>query len=293
MRKRRNAFTLLELLIVVGIIAVLISLLLPAIQSARELARCKQCENNLRQLGLGIASYTSCHSVMPPGVVDLKGPIENYPAGYHYSWVVQILPYISQNNLAKAFNLDHSVYDQTNETAANVTISTLLCPSNPRFEPSHYAGCHHDVEAMIDATNQGVLYLNSSTRYDDVADGLASTFLLGEIRGSQKTLGWASGTRATLRNTGARINEFIDPISGARPFGSNSVGRNIEEVLEAVDSGALSRTVVGGFSSYHPASANFLFCDGSVHRIFANIDLPVYRHLANRHDGELISDDAY
>jgi prepilin-type N-terminal cleavage/methylation domain-containing protein len=84
MNRSKTGFTMIELMIVLSIIAVLIALLLPAIQSAREAARRTHCANNLLQLGIGFGSYVSTHSVLPPGVVNDKGPIQNLPIGYHH-----------------------------------------------------------------------------------------------------------------------------------------------------------------------------------------------------------------
>ena len=206
---RRRAFTLIELMIVVGIIAVLIALLLPAIQSAREQARRAQCSNNLLQLGIAMGNYASTHSVLPPGVVNDKGPIVNLPKGYHHGWAVQILPFIGQNNVYRRFNLNESIYAASNETARDVMISTFLCPSEPEHSATiSYAGCHHDVEAPIAADNHGVLYLNSHVRFDDITDGPAQTILLGEPQTTiRPCLGWASGTSSTLRNTGHPLND--------------------------------------------------------------------------------------
>src|SRR5947209_19613869 len=89
-----RAFTLIELILVIGIIAVLISLLLPSIQSARENARRAQCCNNLMQIGAAMGNYASVHRVLPPGVVSENGPINSLPAGYHFGWAAQILPFI-------------------------------------------------------------------------------------------------------------------------------------------------------------------------------------------------------
>ena len=204
---RRRAFTLIELLIVVGIIAILIALLLPAIQAAREHARRAMCVNNLLQLGIAMGNYASTHSVLPPGVVNDNGPIVSQPVGYHHGWTVQILPFIDQNNVYRQFDLEESIYAPSNETARSVEIATFMCPSSPHRSEIFYAGCHHDVEAPIAADNHGVLYLNSHIRFDEITDGLAHTILLGELKSNEPLLlSWASGTRATLRNTGAAIN---------------------------------------------------------------------------------------
>src|SRR5262249_52554470 len=145
--RRRRAFTMIELLVVIGIISVLISLLLPAIQSTREHARQAQCANNLLQLGLALGNYASIHQVLPPGVVNDKGPIFNVPQGYHHSWIVQVLPFLERTSIYRRFDFQQGVYAPANETARNVSISTLLCPSDARSGPTNYAGCHHDVEA--------------------------------------------------------------------------------------------------------------------------------------------------
>ena len=90
---------------------------------------------------------------------------------------------------------------------AATKIKTLLCPSSD-FQPAeiNYAGCHNDTNAAIDTNNNGVLYLNSRVRYDEILDGTTQTILLGDISGGA-TLGWVSGTRSTMRNTGVRMNE--------------------------------------------------------------------------------------
>src|SRR6516165_2403340 len=135
---RRSAFTLIELLMVIGIIAVLIALLLPAIQSARENARRGQCTNNLLQLGLALGNYASAHNVLPPGVVNEKGPILNVPQGYHHSWIVQILPFLEQKNVYRRIDLRFGVYHPSNSTAAAAVIPTLFCPSDSRSGPTNF-----------------------------------------------------------------------------------------------------------------------------------------------------------
>ena len=173
---------------------------------SRDGAAMAQCTNNLLQLGIGMGNYASTHSVFPPGVVNDKGPILNLPHGYHHSWVVQILPFIGQDNVYRRIDLRRGVYESANATAVAVMINTLHCPSQFRSGPTSYAGCHHDVDAPIADDNHGVLYLNSRVRYDDVPDGPAYTILIGEFRMVGPSLGWASGTRSTLRNTGYPLN---------------------------------------------------------------------------------------
>jgi prepilin-type N-terminal cleavage/methylation domain-containing protein len=296
--KRRDAFTLIELFMVVSIIAVLIALLLPAVQSSRESARRTQCTNNLLQLGIGLANYASTHHVFPPGVVNDKGPVLNLPTGYHHGWIVQILPFIDQNNVYRRFDLRRSVYHPANMTARDAVIATFLCPSDPGRSATNYAGCHHDVEAPIDANNHGVLFLNSRIGYDDIIDGPAYTILLGEMVKTGPTLGWAAGTRATLRNTGRRINEpdVLLPVSRNPPgafFIPSGERSSPEAIQKLVDDGLLPIDYSGGFGSHHPGGANMLFCNGAVRFVKVSINSVVYERLGNRSDGEIVGDDHF
>jgi prepilin-type N-terminal cleavage/methylation domain-containing protein/prepilin-type processing-associated H-X9-DG protein len=296
--RRRPAFTMIELLVVMAIISILIALLLPAIQSIREMARRTQCANNLMQLGVALGNYASTHRVLPPGVVDFTRPVVNAPQGYHHSWVVQVLPFLEQRNVYQRFDFRSGVYAGANETAARGTrIHTFLCPSSSSVGPMSYVGCHHDVEAPIDVDNHGVLYLNSHVAFDEISDGLANTILLGEVRNGP-SLGWASGTRASLRNTGTRINArdptTVGPGGGAFPGPYPlSQADDLATVQTMVDDGVLPIGFVGGFSSFHPSASNFLFCDGSVHLLNVSINEHVFRLLGNRADGEIIDADDY
>jgi prepilin-type N-terminal cleavage/methylation domain-containing protein/prepilin-type processing-associated H-X9-DG protein len=291
---RRRAFTLLELSIVVGIIGILIALLLPAIQSAREQARRAQCTNNLLQLGIAMGNYASTHSVLPPGVVNDKGPIVSQPVGYHHAWTVQILPFIGQDNVYRRFDLVDSVYAPSNETARSVMISTFLCPSVWFRIGTNYVGCHHDVEAPVAADNHGVLYLNSHIRFDDITDGLSQTVLMGEsIWNESELLSWASGTRATLRNTGSPLNG-PSPLSALYPYTARlTEAEKRAELARMIAEGVIPAGFVGGFSSAHPGGGNFAFCDGAVRFIKQTVQQRVYQLVGNRADGELISDDAF
>jgi prepilin-type N-terminal cleavage/methylation domain-containing protein/prepilin-type processing-associated H-X9-DG protein len=295
--RRRPGFTMIELLTVIALIAVLIALLLPAVQSAREGARRTYCSNNLLQLGVALANYASTHHVLPPGVVEPKGPVLNVARGYHMGWAVQILPFIEHRNQFNHVNFHRGVYDDANSTAFQGRAGVFMCPSTAS-SGMNYVGCHHDVEAPIDADNHGVLYLNSRVGYDDIRDGPAYTILLGESA-NVVMLGWASGTRDTLRNTGSRINAvdltiprssttFTIPSQGERLAGSEQLVAN-----GVAANGAVPIGYVGGFGSRHSLGANFLFCDGSLHFLKESIHPEVFRRLGHRADGELIDGEQY
>jgi len=222
--RQPTAFTLIELLVVMAIIGVLIALLLPAVQNAREAARRMQCSNNLMQLVLAVQNYASAHEVYPPGSIGPpgSGPVPSLPGTPYYSWITQILPYLEETNIYNKLNFETGVSDVANDTVRVVRIDTLWCPSEPgprwsrnlgsnqsgpRLAQTTYAGCHHDYEAPIDADNHGVFFLNSQLRYEDIPDGTSNTIFLGESRFDTPIEGWAAGTRATLRNTGLRPDE--------------------------------------------------------------------------------------
>ncbi|MHB1561783.1 MAG: DUF1559 family PulG-like putative transporter [Isosphaeraceae bacterium] len=302
--RHRRGFTLVELVTVLGIIGILITLLLPAVQSSRENARRLQCEKNLMQLGIALANYSSTHEVLPPGVVNDRGPISNLPVGYHLSWVVQILPFLEERNIYNHVDFTQGAYAPANMSAFFPRLNVFMCPSDTRNDNMHYMGCHHDAEAPIDANNHGVLFLNSRIAYDDVGDGLAYTILLGEAR-QTTTLGWASGTRATLRNAGHALSDAeltLPPWSGRsanavpipldmdNEFQEDEGNPLADFVTGLVQNGTLPMYYVGGFSSNHTQGVNFLLCDGSTRFVKRTTNPDILRRLANRDDGFVISD---
>ena len=276
---RRPGFTLVELLVVIAIIATLVGLLLPAVQSAREAARRCGCSNNMVQLGLALHNYEFAHEAFPPGVTGDPGPIRSEPEGHHVGWIVRLLPFIEQQALASHFSIADGAYAPVNAEARAASIPALICPSAPiervrdeggvKVAVSSYAGCHHSIEAPIAADNDGILFLDSRIRFSDITDGSSNTLLLGEHRGSPGDLGWASGTRATLRNT--------SPIAGG-----GRDGRPREEPAPA------DPLVVGGFSSFHAGWLVVVgMADGAVRVVHADTDPEVLRQLGDRADGEL------
>ena len=204
----RSGFTLVELLVVIAIIGILVSLLLPAIQASRESARRVMCTNQIHQLTIAVHDYEMAHEHYPAGTVDAAGPIRNLPKGHHISWIARVLPYLEEGAIYNALDLSLSAYHHKNDMARQTAMMLLVCPSYPggTWPYSNYAGCHHDVEAPIDADNHGVFFLNSLVTRDDLKDGAAHTLFIGEKYPDDADLGWISGTPATLRNTGSPLN---------------------------------------------------------------------------------------
>jgi prepilin-type N-terminal cleavage/methylation domain-containing protein len=218
-RHQHRAFTLVELLVVIAIIGILVSLLLPAVQASREMARRSQCTNQLRQLILGVHNYERAQERFPSGTVNDEGPIKNVPPGHHISWMARILPFIEETSAYNQLDPSLSAYHRKNDRVRQMSIDPFICPSdaNDVWALSSYAGCHNDQEAPIDTTNNGVFFLNSQVTYDDLKDGAAHTLLIGEKRTDMETdLGWLSGTPATLRNVGSPLFEKIRYDSGVQ-----------------------------------------------------------------------------
>ncbi len=272
-----RAFTLIELLVVIAIIGVLIALLLPAVQACRSAARRMNCVSNMMQAAIALENYESSFESLPPGVVNASSPISNTKSGYHMGWMVQVLPFLDQKPAFNHTNFAMGVYAPENTSVRSVLIASYLCPADPEARTpsaeglarSSFVGCHHSVEAPIADTNDGVLYLNSRVRTEDIEDGASQTLLFGEAKTESGTLGWASGTRATLRNTGTGVNGLPPLVSKA------------------------NTDPVGGFSSYHAGGSNFAFCDGSVRFLKNTTNSNILGKLANRKDGQLLSDGSF
>lgn len=272
-----RGFTLVELLVVIAIIGVLVGLLLPAVQAAREAARRCSCSNNMMQVGLATHNFEFAFERLPSGSINPTGPIVNEAVGQHVGYLVQLLPYIEQQGVAENFDISLGTYDIANAPARRNTIPTFLCPSSPFSDTqdgtsglTNYAGCHHHVEAAIDKDNMGLLFLNSRVRYGDMTDGSSHTILVGEMLPDAEGLGWASGTRASLRNTG---------FFGRR----DRNGLQDDDAEEEADEDA-----VGGFASYHQGGGNFVFADGSVRFLSQNIEPELFQNLGHRADGAMM-----
>ncbi|MFK7818921.1 MAG: DUF1559 domain-containing protein [Planctomycetaceae bacterium] len=284
-KRRIRGFTLIELTMVLAVISILISLLLPAIQQTREVARRTSCKNNLRQIGIGLANYHEAFRLFPPGTVNEIGPIQNKPIGYHMSWIVQILPHIGFPNTFEGIDFSKGAYATENvafEPDPQLR-QVIKCPSSPRSgaETSSYVGSCHHLDAPIDVDMTGVLFLNSSISRDDILDGDAHTILIGErLVSPSETLSWMSGTSATLR---AGTIESHSQNAGGGLYQWNPRAQQFEPDKEGASPS------IGGFGSFHTRGVNFLFCDGSVKVISETINPQTLQLLANRSDGEYVS----
>lgn len=297
---RRRGFTLIELLVVVAIIAVLIGLLLPAVQKVREAANRTKCQNHLRQLGIGLHSYESANGNLPS-----SGQGTNYAtsppsvAFELHSTFTLLLPYIEQDNVFKQFDLAKA-YNATpgNQAAAKNVISILICPSNPlRPQPTDTAGYgttdygpiyYTDIDPVTGLRNKftradGGLILGKQTVLS-ITDGTSNTIAIGEDVGRSETMTmpypdplggmrqvyrWAEPDCAYGISMGVNTNRtpFGGPTSC--PWGVNNCGPN-EEIF-----------------SFHPGGAHVVFCDGHVAFLKESIDPRELRKLVTRNGSEV------
>ncbi len=288
-RRSTRGFTLIELLVVAALIAILVSLLLPAVQQAREAARRTRCKVNLVNIGVALHNYLDAHGVFPPGSQNAAGPIASTPPGYHMGWLTQLLPYLEETAAWRQLDFTQSVYAPIHDRVRKHQPQILLCPSDQDLHPNtfvskdgvwtletrptSYFGFHHDVEAPIDVDQNGVLFLNSSMGERDLPDGLSQTLIVGEgYNDPSSLLGWMSGTRSSLRNGGTTINSMTP--------------RNWRNAtLAATRPDTTQPDYVGGFGSNHTGGGHFVLGDGSIRFLSENIAPAVYRSLIHRTDG--------
>ncbi|EMI16312.1 protein containing DUF1559 [Rhodopirellula maiorica SM1] len=272
-RRLDRGFTLVELLVVIAIIGVLVGLALPAMQNMRELSRRTACQQNLTQLSLALSSYSLRNVHYPMGTINPAGPIQSEPSGYHHNWISGLLPMLDAQSVYEAIDRSEGVYAPANADVRSLSIPTLQCPSQSgmRENTTCYAGIHASSETPIDADNDGVLFLNVPVTDSDITDGLAYTAFVGEkLSRFEEDLGWISGTRSSLRNTGHAINAELARIRG--PQGPEH---------------EVSSTYVGGIASDHPNGANVLMGNGSYRFCNPSMDATILRQLGSRADGEI------
>jgi prepilin-type N-terminal cleavage/methylation domain-containing protein/prepilin-type processing-associated H-X9-DG protein len=302
-RQPVRGFTLIELLVVISIIGVLIALLLPAVQGAREAARRAQCVNNLKQIGIALHNYEGVHRVLPPGYVsafDATGT----DLGPGWGWASMILPQLEQSTTFSAINFSLNVELPANLTARLVVISGFLCPSDRvepswpavdrdlltgapkrlicRVAPSNYVGMNGASEPGPDG--EGVLFRDSRIAFRDVTDGLSQTIAVGE---RSHVLGVATWTASV---TGALLYDDDGDSIGSQDL-ETGPGMVLGHSGEGIGPGS-NRSEPNQFYSLHAGrGVNFLFVDGHVEFLKASMNYKSYVALSTRSGGEVVSGD--
>lgn len=299
-------FTLVELLVVVSIIALLIALLLPAVQNAREAVRRIQCMNNLKQISLAIGNYETTFQVYPPGRVGCDNTAVYCPAvegRVGTSGLVMILPQLEQQVLYEQFNFGDGpwAYNTSwvagNASAISQRPAVMVCSSDNSapYAKSTEVGTAYATDGRPAATgnyafvtgtlgpsegssasskyaSNGVFYYRSAHRGSEITDGLTNTMFVGEVIEADTTNSsniWSRAVRLMdcLRSTENPLNTKPgDPLALA----------------------TYGYSVNGAFASRHPGGAAFAFGDGHVGFLSENIDLLTYRALSTRKGGETI-----
>ena len=298
--KRRRAFTLVELLVVISIVGVLVGLLLPAVQQARESARRLSCKNNLRQLALALHTYESAHAVLPPGYLHKFGGGQANHMGF--AWGTMLLPQLEQTALYDRFEFALPVFDAANLTPRETPLNVFLCPTdtysagnfvirdastNPmeRYAAASYAANWGPASEAINLDDtplhsRGVFYRNSAIRFPDIKDGLSNTLALGErtngpIPTSRPTRGGHAQFETAWSAAVREITEFTDDHGHMVLFETQFLPNQVDGDDK-------------GISAPHRGVGQFALCDGSVRSIAESIDPKVYNALATRSGNDVV-----
>jgi prepilin-type N-terminal cleavage/methylation domain-containing protein len=203
-RSSKRGFTLIELLVAIAIIAVAVSMMIPAVQSARRSAQSIRCRGNLAQLGAAFHSYHQSQGTLPPGSVDRLSPAAAEPGRFVWGWAIQLLPHLGEGNRYQALDPKLGVLATENARILSTPPGGFLCPGSSPSDPYGYAGCHSDQPGQILESNSGVLTLNLRVRFQDLPDGLHQTILLGEAA----EIRWAEGAHGSLRSVGEPWGDY-------------------------------------------------------------------------------------
>jgi prepilin-type N-terminal cleavage/methylation domain-containing protein/prepilin-type processing-associated H-X9-DG protein len=309
---RRRGFTLIELLVVIAVIAVLIGLLLPAVQKVREAAARMQCSNNLKQLGLALHNHHDTHHTFPPAYVH-QGPYGSTAFSFAHGWAPFILPFIEQQQLANLYRWEFPLYAVENQPVSSRHLKIFQCPSTPEqdryitFGPFALFGTKgacgdYTVALGVDAglaqlgrvdpvgdyrgalTHTPTPALTASlsptpTRFADLMDGTSNTILLAEAAGRpRRWLARQSGQDQVL--DGGAWNHLKGGIvlQGKTADGTANLGTC-----------SINCTNNGEVYSFHTGGANAAFADGSVHFLRESINVRVLARLITRAGGEVVS----
>jgi prepilin-type N-terminal cleavage/methylation domain-containing protein/prepilin-type processing-associated H-X9-DG protein len=323
-RRRLLGFTLVELLVVIAIIGLLVSLLLPAVQTAREAARRMSCTNNLKQVGLAIHNYHDALGRFPSAyVANTRHPSrdpDTFDGPQGFGWGALILPYLEQGSLQQQFDLNVACWHNKNANAAGQKLKIFLCPTATgnltpifdvkdedervlaRFSRSNYIANAGQEEGWGDDQfedyshiSDGPLYRNSRTRVADVTDGLSQTVFIGEhssVLSNKTWVGVVPGAMVCANDP----NKF--PITEC-DFAATLVNVHSGPAVGEIDP-------VTGFApihppnsplchvcqmySEHPSGSNVLLGDGSVRFVSMFIHQPTWAALSSRAEGDLVGE---
>jgi prepilin-type N-terminal cleavage/methylation domain-containing protein len=255
-----RAFTLVELLVVIAIIGVLMALLLPAVQSAREAARRSSCSNNLRQIGVALALYHTAHQTFPAGGIEWRPP--NNPAKRQLAWSAFLLPHLEQQKLYEMLDLSKGFDAAENAAGASAVLSVYVCPTSPRGKklvsgrgPCDYGGIFGERITSPNNPPKGVMLYDEWIRLEDIRDGASSTLIVAED--SQ----WPEG-------------QWIN-------------GRNIFDQAFAINA---APPLENDIRSRHAGGAQGVLGDGSVRFLTETMDLKALAALCTRAGREIVGE---
>ncbi|MEM7475466.1 MAG: DUF1559 domain-containing protein [Planctomycetota bacterium] len=299
-KRNRSAFTLVELLVVIAIIGILVGLLLPAVQSAREAARRMQCQNNLKQIGLATHNYHDTFRQFP--WVNANSTLGGG------SLFVAILPHMEQTNAFRLYDFTKSNRDPYNQQVVSQRLPFYWCPS--AAERRTVPDCSSDAGRAPGtyAVNMGtedynqywwyfgqdrpsldgmIVYSDTrdkKTNFAAVTDGSSNTFLVGETAYNlpDYKFSWGNCAGSSRFSFTYWCNPYPGSTACTTEYGFNP--------LDVLNDGIYNRGWVRTFRSDHPGGVQFVFGDGSVHFISENLDAETLDKLASRHDGGVVGD---
>ena len=309
MSKSRRGFTLIELLVVIAIIAILIGLLLPAVQKVREAAARLQCSNNLHQLGVATHNYISVGGTLPPGV-DPK----------RYSALVYLLPYIEQDNVYRTINFNLTANDPGNNAPRGMSIKSLNCPSDPQTAmPAGWGGNSYvlnygsNIPWQVNVTNGPFgMFVDKGLPFPGaITDGTSNTACASEhlkgdwsnaIATPKTDLITPSGAIPTTADQAVATCQAADPTNLSFQFRSDNGAYWIQGQHTTLYQHAgppnqrscswrTTPTMYQNASSGHTGVVNLLMCDGSVRLARDSVNLLTWRAVGSRDGGEVIDND--
>lgn len=296
--RKSSGFTLIELLVVIGAIALLVALLVPAIQAARETSLRSSCTNNLRQIGVALQSYEGSHRSLPSGYISefVAGGTDTGPG---WGWAALLLKHLEETSLSSLLRFDRPIEDFANEQVRITPLAVYLCPSDPapptwealRDDPSrtkicdvasaNYVGMYGNSEPGVDGS--GLFFRNSRVRLREITDGTSQTIAVGERSHALGESTWVGSVTGALLAPG--------PADG---IGTYEIEHGATMVLGQAGEHKSPGDPTGEadmFHSLHRGGTNFVFADAHVSFLTAEMDAEVFEALATRAGGEPISGD--